>query len=307
MQPDATSRTGPLRNGNPRGNPNLAPRCGARTRTGCACRAPAMANGRCRMHGGNSTGPRTQEGRERLRAARTTHGGYGADTRAFLSSVNALLAQSQAPRSVTRARSPEAERSEGMNRALQPRARSPEAETSEGVNRALEQLGARSPEAQTSGGVNRALPPRGIPDAKPTAGRESQNPLQRERARRATPDGPTGFATPLQSRGEQPTNYATHNDPALLPHPPLEARRLIGQEKVAHARGIGVGSGATDSADTAAIQDLHFQRAGGGAVVRTYGRTGLLRHGRRVEGAGVGVNRWRSKDVPQVSLTALAR
>ena len=89
-----------------------------------------------------------QEGRERLRAARTTHGGYGADTRAFLSSVNALLAQAQAPRSAAKARSPEAE-------------------TSEGVNRALEQLGARSPEAQTSGGVNRALPPRGIPDAKP--------------------------------------------------------------------------------------------------------------------------------------------
>ena len=34
-------RTGPLRSGNPRGNPNLAPRCGAKARTtGCACRAP---------------------------------------------------------------------------------------------------------------------------------------------------------------------------------------------------------------------------------------------------------------------------
>ena len=33
-----------------------APRCGARTRIGSPCRSPAMANGRCRMHGGLSTG-----------------------------------------------------------------------------------------------------------------------------------------------------------------------------------------------------------------------------------------------------------
>jgi hypothetical protein len=68
-------RTGPLRSGNPRGNPNLAPRCGAKARTtGLACRAPAMANGRCRMHGGKSTGPRTPEGLARLARAHTTHG-----------------------------------------------------------------------------------------------------------------------------------------------------------------------------------------------------------------------------------------
>ncbi|MEN8494869.1 HGGxSTG domain-containing protein [Dehalococcoides sp. THU3] len=29
-------------------------RCGARTRTGSPCMAPAMRNGRCRMHGGAS-------------------------------------------------------------------------------------------------------------------------------------------------------------------------------------------------------------------------------------------------------------
>ena len=33
------------------------PRCGARTRSGRPCRSPAMPNGRCRMHGGSSTGP----------------------------------------------------------------------------------------------------------------------------------------------------------------------------------------------------------------------------------------------------------
>ncbi len=76
------ARTGPLRNGNPRGNPNAAPRCGARTRAGCPCKAPAIKGKlRCRMHGGRSTGPRSAEGLERLRAARTTHGRYAAPSR----------------------------------------------------------------------------------------------------------------------------------------------------------------------------------------------------------------------------------
>jgi hypothetical protein len=35
---------------------HLTPRCGARTRGGNSCRAPAMPNGRCRMHGGPSPG-----------------------------------------------------------------------------------------------------------------------------------------------------------------------------------------------------------------------------------------------------------
>jgi len=33
---------------------HASPRCGARTRLGGRCRAPAMRNGRCRMHGGCS-------------------------------------------------------------------------------------------------------------------------------------------------------------------------------------------------------------------------------------------------------------
>ena len=33
-----------------------APRCGAMTRRGTPCQAPAMTNGRCRMHGGKSPG-----------------------------------------------------------------------------------------------------------------------------------------------------------------------------------------------------------------------------------------------------------
>jgi hypothetical protein len=72
--------------GKRRGNPNLAlvPRCGARTRAGCPCRAPAIhGKQRCRMHGGRSTGPRTPEGRARVAAARTKHGGFSAEARAF--------------------------------------------------------------------------------------------------------------------------------------------------------------------------------------------------------------------------------
>jgi hypothetical protein len=62
-----------LKNGNPQGDPNSAPRCGAQTRANTSCRAPAMKNGRCRLHGGKSTGPRTPEGLERSRKANWQH------------------------------------------------------------------------------------------------------------------------------------------------------------------------------------------------------------------------------------------
>ena len=35
---------------------HATPRCGAKTRRGTPCRSPAMANGRCRMHGGKLRG-----------------------------------------------------------------------------------------------------------------------------------------------------------------------------------------------------------------------------------------------------------
>jgi len=67
-------RRGRLNNGNPGGDFLAAPRCGARTRAGCGCRQPAMANGRCRFHGGKSTGPRTEAGKARARSNRLVHG-----------------------------------------------------------------------------------------------------------------------------------------------------------------------------------------------------------------------------------------
>jgi hypothetical protein len=43
---------------------HLSPRCGAHARTtGQPCRSPAMSNGRCRMHGGKSTGRPQKHGR----------------------------------------------------------------------------------------------------------------------------------------------------------------------------------------------------------------------------------------------------
>src|SRR5690348_6161494 len=58
-----------------------AARCGARNRRGCPCAGAAMRNGRCRLHGGLSTGPRTPEGLERSRKARLKHGNRSADVR----------------------------------------------------------------------------------------------------------------------------------------------------------------------------------------------------------------------------------
>jgi hypothetical protein len=87
-----------LKNGNRQGDWHNAPRCGAKTRKGTACRSAAMPNGRCRMHGGMSTGPRTPEGIERIRASRTKHGRYSAaaiarrrEARSILRAVRDLL------------------------------------------------------------------------------------------------------------------------------------------------------------------------------------------------------------------------
>jgi hypothetical protein len=70
----ARLRRGRLNNGNPPGDFLSAPRCGASTRAGRSCAQPAMANGRCRFHGGKSTGPRTEDGLARARNARLVHG-----------------------------------------------------------------------------------------------------------------------------------------------------------------------------------------------------------------------------------------
>jgi hypothetical protein len=58
-------------------------RCEARTRRGTPCQRPArLPVGRCRLHGGASTGPRTKDGLARLVASKTTHGLYTKEKRA---------------------------------------------------------------------------------------------------------------------------------------------------------------------------------------------------------------------------------
>ena len=69
---------------------HASPRCQAKTRAATFCCAPAMLNGRCRMHGGKSTGPRTVEGLERMRAARTIHGLYSLEYRRLAKLVRDL-------------------------------------------------------------------------------------------------------------------------------------------------------------------------------------------------------------------------
>jgi hypothetical protein len=89
---DPNQKAGLLKNGNPRGNPNAAPRCGAKTRKGTACKAPAMKNGRCRLHGGKSTGPLTKQGLANSRNARLRHGLYSKE---FLENKKELQALSE--------------------------------------------------------------------------------------------------------------------------------------------------------------------------------------------------------------------
>jgi len=52
------------------------PRCMAHNRSGALCTRFPMKNGRCRLHGGLSTGAKTLEGKRRSRWGNTQHGMY---------------------------------------------------------------------------------------------------------------------------------------------------------------------------------------------------------------------------------------
>lgn len=70
--------------------PMLFATCGARTRGGTACRAPAMINGRCRLHGGLSSGPPSGN-RNAFK-----HGHYSAEAIAMRRRARALVKQMRA-------------------------------------------------------------------------------------------------------------------------------------------------------------------------------------------------------------------
>lgn len=62
------------------------------------CQAPAMKNGRCRLHGGKSTGARTRKGLEKLKEINYRNGcskkeaiTYRKNARKFLRFCNSLL------------------------------------------------------------------------------------------------------------------------------------------------------------------------------------------------------------------------
>jgi uncharacterized protein YjcR len=62
-----------------------SPRCGAKTRRGTSCQSPAMANGRCRMHGGKSPGA------PKGNANALKHGRYTSEAIAWRQAVGSLL------------------------------------------------------------------------------------------------------------------------------------------------------------------------------------------------------------------------
>ncbi len=112
-RPAGAERRGRLKHGNPSGDYAAAPRCGGRARAGHACQQPAMKNGRCRFHGGKSTGPRTAEGRARCRQVNVVHGARTAEMVELRSdaarSSRVLLALSQTANHLLRAQ-PQSER-----------------------------------------------------------------------------------------------------------------------------------------------------------------------------------------------------
>ena len=58
-------------------------RCLAKTRRGTPCQKPAITGkGRCQLHGGRSTGPKTAEGLKKLAELNTVHGQRTKDRRA---------------------------------------------------------------------------------------------------------------------------------------------------------------------------------------------------------------------------------
>ncbi len=86
-----------LKNGVTGGDPRKAPRCGAKTRSGTPCKGPAVrGRARCRLHGGKSTGPRSREGVERIRAARTVHGGRSAEMRELFAQLRRTRLEAEA-------------------------------------------------------------------------------------------------------------------------------------------------------------------------------------------------------------------
>ena len=85
-----------LKNGNPACDLNALPKCNATAKTtGKQCQQPAMKNGKCRFHGGKSTGPRTPEGLRKSQRANWKHGRYSAEAKQDQRMIRRLVRESR--------------------------------------------------------------------------------------------------------------------------------------------------------------------------------------------------------------------
>jgi hypothetical protein len=91
-QNDTNCPNGWLKNGNQPGDLKQVPKCWAKSkRHGQPCKQPAMKNGRCRFHGGKSTGPKTAEGKENARLSNFKLGDYTQSIRTELKLIQVLV------------------------------------------------------------------------------------------------------------------------------------------------------------------------------------------------------------------------
>lgn len=72
--------------------------CGAAARTNGhkPCRQPAMANGRCRLHGGKCRGATSEAGRKKLVEVNSKHGRYTKEAIAQRKAMRELIKQAKA-------------------------------------------------------------------------------------------------------------------------------------------------------------------------------------------------------------------
>jgi hypothetical protein len=77
-----------LKNGNKPYDLTKHPICGANKRNGGICKGKAMKNGRCRLHGGLSTGAITQEGKIASAKANFKSGFYSKEVKEIKKILN---------------------------------------------------------------------------------------------------------------------------------------------------------------------------------------------------------------------------
>lgn len=76
-------------------NINNAKKCLAKTRQSKPCQAPAMKNGRCKMHGGKSTGAKTKEGLEKIKKVSLKNGRYTQKAILERKALNSLIKEAE--------------------------------------------------------------------------------------------------------------------------------------------------------------------------------------------------------------------